>query len=344
MPGSRAAMFTQDDARWLSEAVKEIYAAPTETELAGAAQRVLHDQFRLHSFAFEELGAGGSFYRVHGLRCAVPPPAGHAAHFHDNPFGWVIGAPAPPPVLHIRSDVSVASWHATDHFNGIARPMGWQDQVIMVADSRPNLVSVGVYRDTAFRSLERELFGLLQPHLAAAWRRLRTIPPRESLPLRIALAGDLQPQSMDAAVRGVLRSYFPGWRPSEGLPGQLRDWARHAHRRLQASPLLQPLHAFTIESGRGRLAAHLYSGRETAEIRLIEEPSDPDFLRLQHRGLSARECEILHWIAQGKRDAEIAAVVGAAPRTVSKHVENILRKLGTETRTAAVATAREWLA
>jgi len=52
---------------------------------------------------------------------------------------------------------------------------------------------------------------------------------------------------------------------------------------------------------------------------------------------------VLHWIAQGKRDAEIAVIMGCAPATVSKHVENLLRKLHAENRAAAVSAARTML-
>lgn len=76
---------------------------------------------------------------------------------------------------------------------------------------------------------------------------------------------------------------------------------------------------------------------------VVEEPSEPNFMQLRRRGLTTRECEILHWVAAGKRDGEIALVLSVAPRTVSKHVEHVLRKLGAENRVGAVNVAREWL-
>lgn len=60
-------------------------------------------------------------------------------------------------------------------------------------------------------------------------------------------------------------------------------------------------------------------------------------------GLTPREAEVLHWIAEGKRDAEIAIILGVAYRTVCKNVERILAKLGIENRVAAVTAAREAL-
>ena len=55
------------------------------------------------------------------------------------------------------------------------------------------------------------------------------------------------------------------------------------------------------------------------------------------RALTPREREILHWIAEGKRDSEIATILDLSVRTVEQHVRTCLRKLNVETRTAACA-------
>jgi DNA-binding CsgD family transcriptional regulator len=65
-----------------------------------------------------------------------------------------------------------------------------------------------------------------------------------------------------------------------------------------------------------------------------------DFRLLQAKGLTRRECEVLHWLGDGKRDRDIATILGIAVRTVRKHVEHIRTKLHVETRMAAVAAAR----
>jgi DNA-binding CsgD family transcriptional regulator len=71
--------------------------------------------------------------------------------------------------------------------------------------------------------------------------------------------------------------------------------------------------------------------------RPIVEVRDHPLLR--RVGLSRREAEVLHWMAQGKRDKEIAIILGISYRTVTHHVSAILQKLRVETRTAAVALA-----
>lgn len=52
--------------------------------------------------------------------------------------------------------------------------------------------------------------------------------------------------------------------------------------------------------------------------------------------LTSREREVFRWMREGKRNGEIAVILGLSVRTIEKHVENILRKTASETRGAAV--------
>jgi DNA-binding NarL/FixJ family response regulator len=51
--------------------------------------------------------------------------------------------------------------------------------------------------------------------------------------------------------------------------------------------------------------------------------------------LTAREAEVLLWIAQGKCNRDIGTILACSPRTVNKHLEQIYQKLQVENRTAA---------
>ncbi len=62
--------------------------------------------------------------------------------------------------------------------------------------------------------------------------------------------------------------------------------------------------------------------------------------RLAVLSLTPREREVMDWLAAGKTNRAIAAILGAKPRTVEKHLERIYEKLGVETRTAAVLRIR----
>ena len=88
----------------------------------------------------------------------------------------------------------------------------------------------------------------------------------------------------------------------------------------------------------------------TAEDLLVLELLQPHVEHIISRGaeylplpanppLTPREREVLRWLAEGKRDAEIGLILGASERTIKQHVRGILRKLGVETRTTAAAIA-----
>jgi DNA-binding NarL/FixJ family response regulator len=55
--------------------------------------------------------------------------------------------------------------------------------------------------------------------------------------------------------------------------------------------------------------------------------------------LTAREMEVLTWIAQGKTNYEIGVILSASTGTICKHVEHILCKLDVKNRTSAAAIA-----
>ena len=95
-----------------------------------------------------------------------------------------------------------------------------------------------------------------------------------------------------------------------------------------------------------RLRPHVeraYAAAQTLDAlrrRLEKTPTHGNHARLLARGLTAREVEVLHWMAEGKRDGEIALILGIGVRTVHRHAANLFAKLGVETRTAAAAFLR----
>jgi DNA-binding CsgD family transcriptional regulator len=86
----------------------------------------------------------------------------------------------------------------------------------------------------------------------------------------------------------------------------------------------------------------------TERDRLVLDLLQPHLARLWRRahaqhpeparlGLTARELQVLAWVARGKTNPEIAQILWITPATVRKHLENIYAKLGVRTRTAAAA-------
>jgi len=86
------------------------------------------------------------------------------------------------------------------------------------------------------------------------------------------------------------------------------------------------------------------AGNEDISMFIVQERnSPPGPSALLPLGLTAREAEVLYCIAQGKSNPDISIILTTSVRTIHKQVENIFRKLGLKTRTAAALTALDVL-
>ncbi len=101
--------------------------------------------------------------------------------------------------------------------------------------------------------------------------------------------------------------------------------------------------SFTVSLRQAGSADLVYLGTIAANeylFRLISESgvNQEEALR-QHFGLTARESEVLIWIARGKSNRDIGQVLNLSPRTVNKHLEQVYIKLGVENRASAAVKA-----
>jgi DNA-binding CsgD family transcriptional regulator len=88
-----------------------------------------------------------------------------------------------------------------------------------------------------------------------------------------------------------------------------------------------------------RLSIRLIPDSPDDLLVLEEERTKVDYAALQQLGMTPREAEVLHWVAEGKTNKDIGTILRSSPRTVGKHLERVFSKLGVETRTAAAARA-----
>jgi len=120
---------------------------------------------------------------------------------------------------------------------------------------------------------------------------------------------------------GIGRCVAIGWPAAHGAwflsanrPPNTRDFTE---RDRQVMALLRP---------------HFEQAFRTAELTGTPRPLVQQ--ELQDRKLTPREIEVAMWVSQGKSNPEIATILQLSPRTVEKHVERVLVKLGVENRTA----------
>jgi len=60
--------------------------------------------------------------------------------------------------------------------------------------------------------------------------------------------------------------------------------------------------------------------------------------RIQQKGVTAREAEVLSWVLQGKSNHEIALIMDISVQTVKNHLRSAYPKLGVENRTSAITS------
>jgi CheY-like chemotaxis protein/DNA-binding CsgD family transcriptional regulator len=156
-----------------------------------------------------------------------------------------------------------------------------------------------------------------------------------------------------ALARTLLREHFG----SEGsaAPVPLIDWVRREVAAAASGAAPQPLvsargprrltlelHSMTsdAEADEGAEAADAVEPAQAAEWLIVASETDDGAVfdaLMQAWRLTLREAEVLYWVAKGKTNRDVAEILAMSPRTVTKHMEHILQKLGVETRTAAAA-------
>jgi DNA-binding CsgD family transcriptional regulator len=97
-----------------------------------------------------------------------------------------------------------------------------------------------------------------------------------------------------------------------------------------------------------RLMEHLHphfalAFQRTQIFAALQAAQEIDHAPWRRSGLTRRECEVLQWLMEGKRNREIGVILGLQLRTVDTHVVNLFAKLGVQTRTAAARRAQELL-
>jgi DNA-binding CsgD family transcriptional regulator len=165
----------------------------------------------------------------------------------------------------------------------------------------------------------------------------------------ISFMPDGQVKFITDSAEKLLSQYF-SYSGAKELPDTLKKWCNHQISNLITDKydadqqlICLPLH---VEQPEKQLLIYFIPNEDIPCYLLLLEEHDlscfsSDVLELL--GLTRREAEVLFWIAKDKSNAGIAKVLNCCEGTVRKHLENIYRKLGVQTRIGAVMTAMEQL-
>lgn len=167
--------------------------------------------------------------------------------------------------------------------------------------------------------------------------RRKLVGPRDSREALLLVNRDGQIQCATPLAARWLHEHFPAKDHLPRLPSELRRWLTDPDRK---PGRCRP---FTKQNGQERLVVSLLREEVDKSFALLlrKHELDAPGLRIRHLGVTKREDEVLEMMAAGKRNSEMALALGRSESTVKRHVENILAKLGVDTRAAAVAIWQE---
>jgi DNA-binding CsgD family transcriptional regulator len=141
-------------------------------------------------------------------------------------------------------------------------------------------------------------------------------------------------QFVDPAARRWLKQFFGRPARTGALPRKVYRWLSQRNRTKNARSLVAKKRDTQLHL---RRQDSLTEHSVVLLLELIKGKKDERSRRLHQ--LTPREREVLFWLAHGKSNNEIAAILGISAATVGKHLEHIYPKLGVENRTAAASFA-----
>jgi len=281
-----------------------------------------------------------------------------AAHVREHPIPVHARRTEEPGCFRVRDLTTRQAFHRSRLYGEWYRPLGIEHQLIaMFRDAEGRFVATSLCRTGRLDFSDRDcsIGTVLVPHLIGSYRAaLRASRAEQEIGLLsqglesvkagvVLLSEDGHMMLGTALARRWLEKYFgTSKHDSTRLPELLRAWvARWSDGRNPTDTVSRPRSPLIMEADDRRLAIDLVGDRGHLALLLSEEFVEIPARILETLGLTPREAEVLKWVAEGKRDGEIAVILGLSPRTVNHHLERIYRKLNVETRTAAAVRARE---
>ncbi len=258
----------------------------------------------------------------------------------QHPLARYSGETGDGQAIKLSDFLSEDDYHRLELYRTLYGMLDAEDQLSITMRSDEGVtIALAFNRDRRdFTERERVKLNLVRPHVLQAYANVEELAGHleEKRDLETALCetghGVIALDPDDRVVHATpgapecLTRFFPDAAPAGGIPPLIVAWLAS-----------DPGAPFTLHAGdRSLIVRHPRATRR--RLLLLSEKRCPALPG--HERLTPRETEVLAWLAEGKSNGEIAAILGLAAGTVKLHVQRILDKLGVENRTAAAATAR----
>lgn len=252
----------------------------------------------------------------------------------------------------ISDFITSGELHDLELYRRVYGPLGVEFQAAFaLATKQPLIIAFALNRHEAdFTDPELDVLDVLRPHLVQAYRNLRALAALRGMERGLAEVGKgvvvlgsngVDEWSSSWAHRVITEHFGPA--PAGTLPYPVETWLaqQRQHRFDDGRPRIhEPL---VSVAGDRQLAIRYVPGKgDRPQVLVLDERApDREVTELQRLGLTPRESQILLMVARGESTVGAARRLGVSTGTLSKHLQNIYRKLGVTSRTAAAAAASD---
>ena len=274
-----------------------------------------------------------------------------SVYMHQHPFPTYCAATQDAQWKMTTDFMPVESFHATDLYQKVFSRFGIDQQMnalLAIMDGSIHALSINRTGD-GFTERERTILNTLHPHLVTSYINAAVCTRANNSIKQIQAAMETAPGAygyfdvsgkvgwLQARATAWLAEFFTGeTKNTDNIPHSVRQ-------RLDES----------ISEGNAPKQFEQPGGEEILIVCLGPSPLGGWIMRLERKPkhfpphfrplpqLSERKNDVLKWMVEGKRNAEIGRILNISERTVEKHVSEILEELKVENRASAIIRAME---
>jgi DNA-binding CsgD family transcriptional regulator len=289
-------------------------------------------------------------------------------YYHQlDPFGkFLKKQERPPQSLTFEDVIPFTKLVKTEYYKDFLKPQNIHDQLSIYLMSGNQFLGAAVLlrpkSSPVFSSADKAKAKLIAPILTAALERAISIKKNRELEQAIhSIALGLPYEGIAILDQSLTLVYCNGIAAEvisqlhrlhgqhRSFPPDLPDVLHTPSAELIASikssepnelPCIE-LSLFTMKSGK-KVNVHirvLFDEKNTPLILICFNPNNQTVkaaTSLKQRGISPRELEIIHLLAEGKKNSEIAKLLFISKYTVENHLRSVYRKMDVKNRTALV--------
>ena len=304
-----------------------------------------------------------NIFRPHGDMSVITLPekfanpeqvAAVGRYTHQSPFAAYFFATQDFSWMMPTDFIPLEEFYKLDLYREGQKPLNIHHHMLgFVAQMEDTGHAISIHRaEKGFEEREREILNAIQPHIVNSYINAIVHSRARNSVAQIKAAMETAPGAyghFDARGKVVwlqekavtwLNEFFPSEVKHDGkIPHSVRMLLDESARENDAPKKLEQ------PGGKEILTTCLGASPVGGWVmRLERRPKEffPRFRPLPQ--LSERKNEVFRWMVEGKRNAEIATILHLSPRTVEKHVAEILLELKVENRATAIIRAMEFSA